>query len=76
MQKNMMLMMKDQTMFRKPLDLPTSSFSLEPTHKNIYLQVTFKNAFEEANRISGNKNSFYVSTYNDPLFALSEFKPS
>jgi DNA-binding response OmpR family regulator len=32
-------------------------------------------AFEEANRISGNKISFHVNTYNDPLVALSEFKP-
>ena len=38
------------------------------------ITFTFKNAFEEANRISG-KISFYVSTYNDPLLALSEFKP-
>jgi DNA-binding response OmpR family regulator len=39
---------------------------------------TFKKAFEEANRItgsSGNKISFYVNTYNDPLVAFSEFKP-
>ena len=36
---------------------------------------TFKKAFEEANRISGNKVSFHVNTYNDPLLALSEFKP-
>jgi DNA-binding response OmpR family regulator len=35
---------------------------------------TFKKAFEEANRISGNKVSFHVNTYNDPLLALSEFK--
>jgi DNA-binding response OmpR family regulator len=32
-------------------------------------------AFEEANRTGGNKTSFYVDTYNDPLVALSEFKP-
>ena len=39
---------------------------------------TFKRAFEEAIRIdgSGNKISFYVNTYNDPLVALSEFKPN
>ena len=38
---------------------------------------TFKKVFEEANRIagSGNKISFHVNTYNDPLVALSEFKP-
>ena len=36
---------------------------------------TFKRAFEEANRISGNKISFHVNTYNNPLLALSEFKP-
>jgi DNA-binding response OmpR family regulator len=39
---------------------------------------TFKRAFEEANRIGGgdSKISFYVNTYNDPLVALSEFKPN
>jgi DNA-binding response OmpR family regulator len=37
---------------------------------------TFKRAFEEVNRIGGgSKISFYVNTYNDPLVALSEFKP-
>jgi DNA-binding response OmpR family regulator len=39
------------------------------------ITFTFKKAFEEANRISGNKSPFHVSTYNDPLVALSEFKP-
>jgi CheY-like chemotaxis protein len=39
------------------------------------ITLTFKKAFEEANRISGNKISFHASTYNDPLLALSEFKP-
>jgi DNA-binding response OmpR family regulator len=39
------------------------------------ITITFKKAFEEANRIGGNKNSFHVSAYNDPLVALSEFKP-
>jgi DNA-binding response OmpR family regulator len=38
------------------------------------ITFTFKKAFDEANRISGNKNSFHVNTYNDPLVALSEFK--
>jgi DNA-binding response OmpR family regulator len=38
------------------------------------ITFTFKKAFE-ANRISGNKSSFHVNTYNDPLVALSEFKP-
>jgi DNA-binding response OmpR family regulator len=37
--------------------------------------LTFKMAFEEANRINGNRNSFHVKTYNDPVLALSEFKP-
>jgi hypothetical protein len=42
------------------------------------LDITFifKKAFEEANRISGNKVSFQVNTYNNPLVALSEFKPN
>ena len=39
------------------------------------ITLTFKKAFEEVNRISSNKNSFQVNTYNDPLLALSEFKP-
>jgi DNA-binding response OmpR family regulator len=41
------------------------------------ITFTFKKAFEEANRISGgnNKISFHVNTYNDPVHALSEFKP-
>jgi DNA-binding response OmpR family regulator len=39
------------------------------------ITLTFKKAFEEANRIGGNKSSFQVNTYNDPLLALSEFKP-
>jgi two-component system catabolic regulation response regulator CreB/two-component system response regulator ChvI len=38
------------------------------------ITFTFKAAFEEANR-SENKIFFYVNTYNDPLMALSEFKP-
>jgi DNA-binding response OmpR family regulator len=39
------------------------------------ITLTFKKALEEVNRISGNKSSFHVNTYNDPLLALSEFKP-
>jgi DNA-binding response OmpR family regulator len=36
---------------------------------------TFKKAFEETNRISGNKTSFQINAYNDPFVALLEFKP-
>jgi DNA-binding response OmpR family regulator len=39
------------------------------------ITYTFKKAFEEANRIGGNNTSFHLDTYNDPLVALSEFKP-
>jgi DNA-binding response OmpR family regulator len=39
------------------------------------ITFTFKKGFEEASRISGDKISFHVNTYNDPLVALSEFKP-
>jgi CheY-like chemotaxis protein len=39
------------------------------------ITFTFKKAFEETNRIGGNKIFFHVNTYNDPLTALSEFKP-
>jgi hypothetical protein len=30
------------------------------------ITLTFRRAFEEANRISGTKISFHVKTYNDP----------
>ena len=39
------------------------------------ITFTFKKAFDEANRISGNKIPFHVNTYNDPHVALLEFKP-
>ena len=39
------------------------------------ITFTFKKAFEEANRIGGDKISFHVNAYNDALVALSEFKP-
>jgi two-component system catabolic regulation response regulator CreB/two-component system response regulator ChvI len=39
------------------------------------ITLTFKKAFEEENRNGSNKISFQVNTYNDPLLALSEFKP-
>ena len=39
------------------------------------ITFTFKKASEEANQTSGNKASFYVNAYNDPLLALSEFRP-
>jgi CheY-like chemotaxis protein len=39
------------------------------------ITLTFRRAFEEANRISAPKISFHVNTYNDPILALSEFKP-
>jgi DNA-binding response OmpR family regulator len=55
---------------------------LSPSTKRILIvdddpdiTFTFKKAFDEANRIGGNKSSFHVSTYNDPIIALSEFKP-
>ena len=39
------------------------------------ITFTFKKGFEEASRIGGANISFDVNTYNDPLMALSEFKP-
>jgi CheY-like chemotaxis protein len=36
--------------------------------------LTFKKAFKEANRISGNKIPFQIDTYNDPFLALSGFE--
>ena len=62
--------------------LQESKEKLSPFTKRILIvdddpdtTFTFKRAFEEANRISGNKISFHVNTYNNPLLALSEFKP-
>jgi CheY-like chemotaxis protein len=41
------------------------------------ITLTFKKVFEAENENSNNKNIFFVvNTYNDPLLALSEFKPS
>ncbi len=55
---------------------------LSPFTKRIFIvdddsdiTLTFKKAFEEENRNSNNKIAFQVNTYNDPLLALSEFKP-
>ena len=63
-------------------DLQQQEVKLSPFIKRILIvdddpdiTYTFKMAFEEANRIGGNKTSFHVDTYNDPLVALSEFKP-
>jgi DNA-binding response OmpR family regulator len=39
------------------------------------ITFTFKKAFEEANQIRSNNVSFHVDIYNDPLVALSKFKP-
>jgi DNA-binding response OmpR family regulator len=62
--------------------LQESKEKLSPFTKRILIvdddpdiTFTFKKAFAEANRISGNKTSFHVNAYNDPLVALSEFKP-
>src|SRR5215207_11070810 len=40
------------------------------------ITLTFKKVFEAENENSNKKISFVVSTYNDPLLALSEFKPN
>ena len=65
-----------------PQQLQEEEKRLSPFTKRILIvdddpdiTFTFKRAFEETNRISGNKISFYVNTYNDPIVALSEFKP-
>jgi DNA-binding response OmpR family regulator len=62
--------------------LQESKEKLSPFTKRILIvdddpdiTLTFKKAFEEANRIGGNKTTFHVDAYNDPLVALSEFKP-
>ena len=39
------------------------------------ITFTLKKAFEKSDQIGGNKISFHVNTYNDPLTDLSDFKP-
>jgi CheY-like chemotaxis protein len=67
---------------QKELQIKESKEKLSPFAKRILIvddnpdiTYTFKKAFEEADRIGGNKTSFHVDAYNDPLVALSEFKP-
>ena len=66
---------------QKEHQIQESKEKLSPLTKRILIMdddpditFTFKNAFEEANRMSDGI-SFHVNTYNDPLLALSEFKP-
>jgi DNA-binding response OmpR family regulator len=67
---------------QKEQQIQESKEKLSPFAKRILIvdddpdiTFTFKKAFEEADRIGGNKISFHVNAYNDPLLALSEFKP-
>jgi CheY-like chemotaxis protein len=67
---------------QKEQQIKESKEKLSPVGKRILIvddnpdiTYTFKKAFEEADRIGGNKTSFHVDAYNDPLVALSEFKP-
>jgi CheY-like chemotaxis protein len=67
---------------QKEQQIKESKEKLSPFAKRILIvddnpdiSYTFKKAFEEADRIGGNKTSFHVDAYNDPLVALSEFKP-
>jgi DNA-binding response OmpR family regulator len=66
---------------QKEHQIQESKEKLSPFTKRILIvdddpdiTFTFKKAFEEANRIGGGI-SYHVNTYNDPLLALSEFKP-
>jgi CheY-like chemotaxis protein len=66
---------------QKEQQIQESKEKLSPFAKRILIvddnpdiTYTFKKAFEEADRIGGNKTSFHVDAYNDPLVALSEFK--
>jgi CheY-like chemotaxis protein len=66
---------------QKEHQIQESKEKLSPFAKRILIvddnpdiTYTFKKAFEEADRIGGNKTSFHVDAYNDPLVALSEFK--
>jgi CheY-like chemotaxis protein len=73
----------DKTLHRqKEQDQQQQEGKLSPFAKRILIvddnpdiTCTFKKAFEEADRIGGNKISFHVNAYNDPLVALSEFEP-
>jgi DNA-binding response OmpR family regulator len=40
------------------------------------ITLTFKSALEAENEKSDNRMHFEVNTYNDPILALSEFKPN
>ena len=40
------------------------------------ITLTFKSALEAENEKSYNRMHFEVNTYNDPILALSEFKPN
>ena len=67
---------------QKEQDLQQQEVKLSPFIKRILIvdddpdiTFTFKMAFEEANQIGGNKTSFHVNAYNDPIVAISEFKP-
>jgi DNA-binding response OmpR family regulator len=40
------------------------------------ITLTFKSALKAENEKSNNKMHFEVNTYNDPIIALSEFKPN
>ena len=66
---------------QKEPQIQESKEKLSPFTKRILIvdddpdiTFTFKKALEEANQINGG-NSYNVNTYNDPLLALSEFKP-
>ncbi|MFZ0697881.1 MAG: response regulator [Nitrososphaeraceae archaeon] len=74
--------MGNNTLHRQKEQIQESKEILSPFTKRILIvdddpdiTYTFKKAFEEANRIGGNKTSFHVNAYNDPLLALSELKP-
>jgi DNA-binding response OmpR family regulator len=67
---------------QKEHQIQESKEKLSPFTKRILIvdedpdiTFTFKKAFEEANRI-GDGIYFDVNTYNDPILALSEFKPN
>jgi CheY-like chemotaxis protein len=40
------------------------------------ITLTFRSVLEAENEKSNNKMHFEVKTYNDPIIALSEFKPN
>jgi CheY-like chemotaxis protein len=64
----------DQQKQKEKLSLFTKRILIVDDHPDIIL--TFKKGLEAENEYSSGKIFFQVYTYDDPLLALSEFKPN